>query len=396
MKFVACFFLCVAIVQSAYASELRIVNIRVGQGDATLIQGPVNDDGTRVNVLFDAGDVKKRDAGNILRKVLDRYEVTQLDYLIISHDDQDHLGGIAFGKSTGRGGNHGASVILGYNNEPGCVGDDDSDGVNGWMEGKKNYVPDPDEIGKCDDLAVFHWVDYGEANMRNTHPIRKYNGMANSMGTRIALDDQTSVDSFVIELGNGATMRPYAALGFVKGGDGTPIPKVNKPNEKSLSFLLSYRTFDYLVSGDLIGKGTKDSINAKMEQAVGKAISDDGIVVDVLHVNHHGADNGSASDFLELIKPNIAIISAGNGNTHSHPRNSVLRRLKAAKTYRTILTSFGTSKEKISSEVRESLAVYQNDIVVTTNGDNYYISTTRGFHSDINCVDNPSKCSRGL
>lgn len=81
-----------------FADELRIVNIRVGQGDATLIQGPVLDDGTRVNVLFDAGDIPELDGGNILRAVLDKNDVKSLDYVIVSHDDADHLGGIAFGK----------------------------------------------------------------------------------------------------------------------------------------------------------------------------------------------------------------------------------------------------------------------------------------------------------
>ena len=35
--------------------ELKITNIRIGQGDATLTQGPVQDDCARVRVLIDAG-----------------------------------------------------------------------------------------------------------------------------------------------------------------------------------------------------------------------------------------------------------------------------------------------------------------------------------------------------
>jgi len=37
----------------ADSSDMRIVNIRVGQGDSTLIQGPVTgDNGERINVLL--------------------------------------------------------------------------------------------------------------------------------------------------------------------------------------------------------------------------------------------------------------------------------------------------------------------------------------------------------
>ena len=133
-----------------------------------------------------------------------------------------------------------------------------------------------------------------------------------------------------------------------------------------------------------------------MEQAVGKALKEDNIIVDVLHANHHGAANGSAADFLTDIKPNIVVISAGNDNSFAHPRNSVLKRLHDADVYRTILTSFGTSALRLQEDVRDRVAVFQNDIVITSNGDNYYVTTSRGFHSDSNCVAEPSRCSRGL
>jgi|GEM_PF-6647844 len=87
-----------AISSPSLAQDLEIVNIRVGQGDATLIQGPADAMGNRVNVLFDAGDIPDRDAGNIIRTVLWKRGVTALDYhLVISHDDADHLGGVAAG-----------------------------------------------------------------------------------------------------------------------------------------------------------------------------------------------------------------------------------------------------------------------------------------------------------
>lgn len=364
----------------ALAEELRIVNIRVGQGDATLIQGPADATGKRVNVLFDAGSSPGFDGGFILRRVLEKNGISKtLNYMVVSHDDADHIGGIAIGPS------HGKSFILGYDDNVGCEGDDDGDGQVDWIAGRKFYEPDPEELGKCKNFIVENWVDYGEANMRSNQGIDKYNGFANAMGTRITIADQASVDNFEIDLGSGAKMVAYAANGFVRGNTAR-IADVDSPNEKSLSFLVTYGSFDFLISGDLIGKRTGNRENAKVEEAVGKAILDSGRDVDVLHVNHHGADNGSAKKFLEMIKPNIAIISAGNSNNYDHPKNSVLKRLYNADVYRTIMTSFGTSEERIDKEVRHRVAAYQGDVVITTKGDDYEISTSRSYKSDKNYV----------
>ena len=124
----------------AQAQELKIVNIRVGQGDATLIQGPVDAQGDRINVLFDAGNRSQRDGGFILRAVLRRHGVEKLDYLVISHDDADHLGGVGTGPGTG------TSFLLGGNQVPGQRGDDDNDGIEDWLPGREFIDPDPEDV----------------------------------------------------------------------------------------------------------------------------------------------------------------------------------------------------------------------------------------------------------
>jgi len=380
MRHLSTIFFAFLIISPVFADELRIVNIRVGQGDATLIQGPTDASGKRINVLFDAGSSPGFDGGFILRRVLEKNGVSKsLDYMMVSHDDADHIGGIAIGP------NHGRSFILGYDNAVGCEGDDDGDGQSDWLAGEKFYKPDPEELGKCDDITIENWVDYGEANMRSNQGIKKYNGFANAMGKRITLADQTAIDNYEIDLGNGAKMVAYAGNGYVRGAT-QRVADVDSPNEKSLSFLVTYGDFDYLISGDLIGKRTGAREDAKVEEAVGKAILASGRDVDILHVNHHGADNGSAAKFLEMIKPNIAIISAGNGNNYSHPKNSVLRRLFDADVYRIIMTSFGTSKVRIADDIRHRVAVYQSDVVLTSNGMGYEVSTARSYNSDRNYV----------
>ncbi|MFJ7727010.1 DNA internalization-related competence protein ComEC/Rec2 [Neobacillus sp. NPDC097160] len=61
--------------------------------------------------------------------------------------------------------------------------------------------------------------------------------------------------------------------------------------------------------------------------------------VDVLKAGHHGSKTSSAEDFIQQIKPQVALISAGEKNRFGHPHQEVLNRLNDTKTiiYRTDL-----------------------------------------------------------
>jgi len=47
----------------------------------------------------------------------------------------------------------------------------------------------------------------------------------------------------------------------------------------------------------------------------------------VLKVAHHGSKNATSQKFLDIVKPQIALISAGKNNTYGHPHEDVLERL---------------------------------------------------------------------
>lgn len=59
--------------------------------------------------------------------------------------------------------------------------------------------------------------------------------------------------------------------------------------------------------------------------------------IDVLKVGHHGSNTSSSKNFLDQIKPEVALISVGQGNTYGHPTQATLKRLSniGAKIYRT-------------------------------------------------------------
>ena len=56
-------------------------------------------------------------------------------------------------------------------------------------------------------------------------------------------------------------------------------------------------------------------------------------------VGHHGASTSSGEEFLNVIKPELAVISVGEYNRYGHPGEDVLQRLEnvGAEIYRTDL-----------------------------------------------------------
>lgn len=51
--------------------------------------------------------------------------------------------------------------------------------------------------------------------------------------------------------------------------------------------------------------------------------------VDVYHVNHHGSSGSSCKEFLDVIKPEVCIISSGSDGTYKHPRKKTIERLES-------------------------------------------------------------------
>lgn len=367
-------FVALACATGAGAQELEIVHINVGQGDATLILGPRPSTGDRVAVLFDAGNISNPDGGERVAAVLAQRNIRTIDYVIVSHYDTDHTGGIV------AGGNHGRSFLLGPNNVPGAAGDDDGDGLANWLGDRPFFSPDPQELGRGDDVVVRRFVDRGDEAPPSPQSYQKYLGMARAASQRISLTDLASVNGFEIDLGGGARLVALAANGFVRDRPAR-VPDVGTENERSLSFLLTHGRFQYLISGDLIGR-TAGQEDARVEAAVADYLRSNNISVDVLHANHHGADNASATEFLDVVRPEVVIISAGNGNSHGHPRAAALERIAAAGAVRIIQTEWGSTEGILTSAVRQRQAIYQGDITIRATPTSYVISASTTFPVD--------------
>jgi competence protein ComEC len=91
-------------------------------------------------------------------------------------------------------------------------------------------------------------------------------------------------------------------------------------NSDSLVLRLHYRNRSILLPGD----AEKDAERSMLAQD--KAT----LQADVLKIGHHGSKNSTTRDFLDAVKPQLAIISAGEDNPYGHPSAALLERLARA------------------------------------------------------------------
>jgi len=93
-------------------------------------------------------------------------------------------------------------------------------------------------------------------------------------------------------------------------------------NETSLLLRVSIgRALVYLNTGDA---------TAAAERGLLTSWAPDSLRADLLKVGHHGSKTSSSAEFLSVVRPSTAIISAGRGNAYGHPHSSVLDRLARA------------------------------------------------------------------
>lgn len=120
-------------------------------------------------------------------------------------------------------------------------------------------------------------------------------------------------------------------------------------NAMSTVLYLEYEAFSALFTGDLEGNGEKsvtEYISGNKEKRAEGYLTEYGAKynnikdinnITLLKVAHHGSRNSTAKEFLELVSPRIALISAGRDNSYGHPHAETLERLENAgsRIYRT-------------------------------------------------------------
>lgn len=107
-------------------------------------------------------------------------------------------------------------------------------------------------------------------------------------------------------------------------------------NEHSLVFLLDYRAFHMMLTGDMSAKGEEELIRLEKHEAedMSENVSEymDGSRAEkediwILKTAHHGSAYSSSEAFLSWLDPDCAVISCGKKNRYGHPHPDTIKRL---------------------------------------------------------------------
>ncbi len=88
-------------------------------------------------------------------------------------------------------------------------------------------------------------------------------------------------------------------------------------NDYSIITRLEYSSFKAIFTGDL-EESLTDKVRAQSQLGV----------VDYIKVSHHGSRNGITNKLLDVLRPKVAVISAGKKNRYGHPHQETLDLLK--------------------------------------------------------------------
>ena len=95
-------------------------------------------------------------------------------------------------------------------------------------------------------------------------------------------------------------------------------------NDYSAVISISYGEFDMLMTGDIEAKGEKELMGYFTASADDERVQTD---YEVLKVAHHGSKNSTSEEFLELVMPEISLVSCSRNNRYGHPHGELLERL---------------------------------------------------------------------
>jgi len=280
-----------ASLSDATPPEVFVTFFDVGQGDSTLVESSENE-----VVLVDTG----RTIENAERVGAELWGASP-DYslFVVTHYDADHMG------ASDR-------VICGADGMPGFAGlDDDGDG-----ETDSRVTPGEYGYPGSDDFMFDSVWDRGSVEIPDTLQVEEYLAALSSLRYRPNLGDSVDLglDGFQIEV--------VTVDGEILGGESF-IPQ--DENARTVSLLMTFRGFHLLLPGDLPKEG---------EDLLASALAARGLSLDVLHLSHHGSNTSTGQTLLDLLQPEVVVISVGDSvscgagyNPYGHPSQEVLDRL---------------------------------------------------------------------
>ncbi len=202
--------------------------------------------------------------------------------------------------------------------------------------------------------AVPGWIASGQVK---THRAVK-------LGELLPLGDGLKVEVVAVN-GSGA----LEALAKSNGADLDAYPA--SENDYSVSLKFTYGDFELFAGGDLTGQtlhrqfGNNREGYHDVESTTAARVGD----VEVYRVDHHGSDHSSSACFINVLHPEVSIISSGE-NSYGHPSPKVFDALSAiGHVYIT-----GGSDPRVRAHVRPSIVEGEITLMVDETGKRYSVN----------------------
>jgi competence protein ComEC len=256
----------------------KIQFIDVGQGDAILVRTPQG----RHMLIDGGGTLSFRKPGEEWKERRDPYEVGKkllvpllkqrgvhrIDWLVVSHQDQDHMGGL---------------------------------------------------------LAVVEQIPVRNVLMNGTwkgnETSRKLFESAMNKGAAIVTAPESGrlpVDRFT-------------ELTVLSAGGKQPLRVAEEQNGESLVLLMRMQDSRFLFTGDMRAED-EHSVLAYLSGGRKVAGDETFPPIDVLKIAHHGSKTSTTGEWLSYWKPKVSVISVGHKNVYGHPNPGVVERLEQSGT----------------------------------------------------------------
>ena len=272
------FAVCMAVIcrGACRGRDVSVTVLDVGQGDGIHIHGEEGE------YLIDGGSSDVTMAGTYrIEPYLLANAADALDYVFVTHGDEDHISGI---RELLEGQELGIRI--------------------------RNLVLPPEEYHDESIRALARTAEENNTRILEMEPgdsIRDRKTGEGMMLRCLAPNAETQGE----ENGREETERDDTKVGT--GAE----PEAG--NSASLVLEMEYGAFDMLFTGDLEGEGEASLIESgRLKQ------------YDVLKAAHHGSREANSEELLDLVRPKAAVISAGVDNRYGHPHQETLERIAQA------------------------------------------------------------------
>lgn len=289
---------------------IEVTFLDVGQGDCIYIRSETGKD-----YLIDGGSTNKSKVGEYqITPFLKSKGVSCLEAVFVTHGDKDHYSGIEELLEETKSDRIRITRLVLPETERGS-GDD----VEVRMKEK-------DKLLTVEKMEVMAKREVGEEVKEGLKEEIK-----EGCDRLEILARQQGIEVVYIKSGDLITdgkmqmecLNPVSDMEKSVGQADAAVQKPEDKNEQSIVLYLTYGEFSALFTGDVTGE-PEQILSEKMRQKMrGKSLT-------VLKVAHHGSMYSTDEEFLERVRPQVAVISCGEDNSYGHPHEETLERLESA------------------------------------------------------------------